>query len=101
LYTSDLCIWLLHMLTEGQSGTAYNVGSEHAVSIADFARQVIAVAGVDTSIHIHTAVNQTVLPPRYIPDTKKARDSLHLIEYTPLDLALRKTIEWTRSSLMN
>lgn len=98
LYMSDLCIWLLRILGVGQSGDAYNVGGQHAVSIATLAQQVVAAAGTTTPIDIRTPAQPDVLPPRYLPDTGKARQSLNLHDYTPLDAALRKTIAWTRTS---
>jgi nucleoside-diphosphate-sugar epimerase len=97
LYMSDLCIWLLRILGIGQSGDAYNVGGQHAVSIATLAQQVVAAAGSATPIDIRTRSQPDVLPPRYLPDTSKARLSLNLQDYTPLDLALRKTIDWVRT----
>lgn len=98
LYMSDLCIWLLRILGTGQSGDAYNVGGQHAVSIATLAQQVVAAAGTTTRIDICTPAQPDVLPPRYLPDTSKARQSLNLQDYTPLDAALRKTIAWTHAS---
>lgn len=98
LYMSDLCIWLLRILGVGQSGDAYNVGSQHAVSIAALAKQVVLAAGTATAIDIRTPAMSNALPPRYLPDTSKARESLNLCDYTPLDEALRKTIAWTRAN---
>ena len=98
LYMSDLCIWLLRILGVGQSGEAYNVGGQHAVSIATLAQQVVAAADTATPIDIRTQAQPDVAPPRYLPDTSKARQALNLQDYTPLDVALRKTIAWTRAS---
>jgi dTDP-glucose 4,6-dehydratase len=97
LYMSDLCIWLLRILGVGHCGDAYNVGSERAVSIATLAQQVVAAAGHATPIDIGTPPKADILPPRYLPDTSKARQSLNLHEYTSLDIALRKTVAWTRA----
>jgi nucleoside-diphosphate-sugar epimerase len=98
LYMSDLCIWLLRILGAGRSGDAYNVGGERAVSIATLAQQVAVAAGTATPIDIRTPAHPDVAPPRYLPDTSKARQELSLQDYTPLDAALRKTIAWTRAS---
>jgi dTDP-glucose 4,6-dehydratase len=69
------------------------------VSIATLAQHVVTAAGTATRIDIRTAARSDAPPPpRYLPDTGKARQSLNLREYTPLDAALRKTIAWTRAS---
>jgi nucleoside-diphosphate-sugar epimerase len=98
LYMADLCIWLLHIAASGQSGQAYNVGSEHAVSIAELASRVAHAAGSSAPIRIHKPASDPALPPRYVPDTRRAREELGLAEYTPLSEALLKTIHWSRSA---
>ena len=99
LYMSDLCIWLLRILASGQSGQAYNVGSEHPVSIQELAEQVTRAAGTSTPIVIRTPADKNVPPPRYVPDTHKARLSLNLQEHIPLPLALQKTLQWNRLAM--
>ena len=97
LYIADLCVWLLRMLQSGTSGAAYNVGSRHAVSIADLARAVAGSAGAGSSVDIATPALDNTPAPRYVPETRKAQQELGLQEYTPLAAALRQTIEWCRS----
>lgn len=102
LYTADLCVWLLRILESGATGEAYNVGSEHALSIASLAQRVVETAGTSVPIHIQTPppTMPHYPPTRYVPDTSNARQVLDLAEYTPLDTALRKTLQWTRSTTM-
>ena len=99
LYMADLCVWLLRILGSGAAGQAYNVGSEASVSIAALARQVVDVAGMNMPIHLQRPATSNALPPRYVPDTGKARRELGLAEYTPLNTALLKTIQWSRSAM--
>jgi nucleoside-diphosphate-sugar epimerase len=99
LYMADLCVWLLRILASGAPGQAYNVGSETAVSIAALARQVVEAVGTDIPIEVQTPVVSTAPVPRYVPDTSKAKQELGLAEYTPLNTALLKTIQWSRSAL--
>jgi dTDP-glucose 4,6-dehydratase len=102
LYTADLCVWLLRILESGTAGQAYNVGSEHALSIASLAQHVVEAAGQAVPIRVQVPPDAAPpkLPARYIPDTSKARQALGLAEYTMLDTALHKTMQWTRSSAM-
>ncbi len=102
LYTADLCVWLLRILESGVAGQAYNVGSEHALSIASLAQRVVEAAGQAVSIHVQTPSDAThsSLPMRYVPNTSMARQALDLAEYTMIETALRKTMRWTRSTTM-
>jgi len=98
LYMADLCVWLLRILESGLSGQAYNVGSEKVVSIQQLAEHVVVASGFNVPIHITLPSNSDALPPRYVPDTSRARQTLGLTEFTSLQTALSKTIEWNRSS---
>ena len=99
LYMADLVVWLLRILEAGESGQAYNVGSEKAVSIRQLAHDIAQAAGIDTPLDGAHAGLHTALPPRYVPDTHKARHALQLAEYTALPEALGKTIQWSRSAM--
>lgn len=102
LYTADLCVWLLRILESATAGQAYNVGSEHTLSVADLAQRVVQATGQAVPIHVQTPPPAAPhhAPTRYVPDTAKARQALDLAEYTPFDTALRQTIQWTRSTTM-
>jgi nucleoside-diphosphate-sugar epimerase len=97
LYTADLCVWLLRILESGQSAQAYNVGSEHPLSIFELAEQLVHSSGIVCPIHVRQPNDSAALPPRYVPDTRKARKALQLQEITPLQQALKKTIQWSRT----
>jgi len=99
LYMSDLCVWLLRILASGQTGQAYNVGSEHPVSVLNLAEQVSHAVGRATPIEVMTGANTSLPPPRYVPDTHKARLSLNLQEQIALPLALSKTLQWNRLAM--
>ena len=98
LYMADLCIWLLRILAVGAPGQAYNVGSEHAVSIEELAHRIVHSVGSATPVHIQTSGHADGPAPRYVPDTTKARRDLGLEEYVSLDIALAKTIQWIRKN---
>lgn len=99
LYMADMCVWLLRMLHLGESGQAYNVGSERAISIADLAKAIEGLC--DSSTAFVTGAPATDEPaPRYVPDTSKARDALGVDEYTSLEVALLKTVNWHRTAVM-
>lgn len=99
LYMADLVVWLLRMLESGESGQAYNVGSEQAISIRDLARDIAQAAGIGAVPDETEPGLPQAPPPRYVPDTHKARHTLQLAQYTALPDALTKTIQWSRSAM--
>jgi nucleoside-diphosphate-sugar epimerase len=98
LYAADACVWLLHILMSGKSQQAYNVGSEQELSIAELAQRVVRANGTNLPIRVRDVPDPRVPPPRYVPATVKARSELGLAEYTSLDSALLKTMNWSRAA---
>lgn len=96
LYMADLCVWLFRLLESGQSGEAYNIGSENPLSILDLAEEVNRVSGSTGPIEVRRPSKPNTAPPRYVPNTSKARQLLQLQEYTTLHRALHNTVEWVR-----
>jgi dTDP-glucose 4,6-dehydratase len=95
LYAADLAIWLWTLLMRGESGTAYNVGSPHDISIADLARCVSAVAAPGAEIHIARQPVPGAPALRYVPSTDRAA-RLGLRPWVPLEDGVRRTCEWHR-----
>ena len=96
LYMADLCIWLLSLLESGKTGEAYNVGSESPLSILDLAKKFAMATGNNYPIDLLHPNGISALPPRYVPDTSKVRQSLQLKENIPLDEAIKKTLRWSK-----
>lgn len=100
MYAADLAIWLWGILIRGASCRAYNVGSDHSISIHELALTIATVAEVpDTKIEI---LNKPVLGrmhERYVPDISRARNELGLKINIPLEEALQRTINWYRPML--
>ncbi len=93
LYASDLAIWLWTVLCQGQSSRAYNVGSEHEVSIGDLARTVASIGSPRGEVRIEG--RPTGAPPaRYVPSTQRAQKELALAERVSLQEAVEKTRSW-------
>lgn len=92
LYGADLIVWLLRILTHGQNTKAYNVGSEHWITIADLADLVDAIYDKRASV-VHSR-NEKIECERYVPSTKLAQTELALREYTELKTSIRKMIDW-------
>jgi dTDP-glucose 4,6-dehydratase len=96
LYVADLAYWLWTILLRGESGRAYNVGSDEAISIAALARRCGELSG--SPVEIAILPNDSDPPPRYVPDISRARADLGLDVRVGLDAALRRTCNWYLTS---
>ncbi len=92
LYQDDLAHWLMTLLTKGQGGEAYNVGSDEAISIADLAHLVRDLLAPGKPVRVRgVADDNAAARNRYVPNIDKARRDLALQVSTPLEKAIRLT----------
>jgi nucleoside-diphosphate-sugar epimerase len=98
LYAADLVIWLWTILFNGQSARSYNVGSDTSISIAEIAQQVADQFQPRMKIEIHGIRNPSAPLERYVPSIKRAGNELALGQTISLPEAIRKTINWFKSS---
>jgi nucleoside-diphosphate-sugar epimerase len=97
LYASDLTIWLWHILMRGAPGTAYNVGSEEAVTIRELADRVAHSFDPPVDVKVQLKPDPRKEPERYVPSTERARTELGLQQHVTLEEAIRKTIGWNKA----
>lgn len=90
LYAADLAVWLFRLLLSGETGTAYNVGSDASVTIAELARAVAATLAPDLPVSIEGQDNPNAGRNRYVPSVARAKD-LGLDVWTPLEEAIAFT----------
>ena len=97
LYATDLSTSLWALLARGETKTAYNVGSEHEVSIKKLALEIasctnrnieVVVRGVDNSENVN----------RYVPSITKMEVELGWKINVPLQDSVFRTIQWCRQS---
>jgi nucleoside-diphosphate-sugar epimerase len=93
LHGADLAVWLLTLLVRGQSGHAYNVGSDQGLSIANLARRVVARVAPQTPIIMPDAQGNDSRASYYVPDIEKAR-ALGLDVWTSLDESIDSMVDW-------
>ncbi|RJR42398.1 MAG: NAD(P)-dependent oxidoreductase [Desulfobacteraceae bacterium] len=94
LYTSDLIIWLLTILIEGEPCRPYNVGSENEIDIGSLARMVNEGFGGAKKVRIARDPTPGMSPERYVPCTNRAKKELGLEQHVSLPEAIRKTLSW-------
>jgi dTDP-glucose 4,6-dehydratase len=95
LYAADLAIWLWTILTRGQAGRPYNVGSEEDISISNLAAAVARTLGPHTEVQVASKPVPDALPSRYVPSTGRARHELELAQHVPIEESIRRTAAWS------
>ena len=92
MYSSDLVGWLMRLMTDGEPGECYNVGSNTPISIMDLAHCVRDCAGADVEIVVLQSPNAGEAPDSYVPCTQKAMDNLSLGLDFDLETSIRNTL---------
>lgn len=93
LHGADLAGWLLTLLVRGASTTAYNVGSDKALTIAQLAQKVVARIAPGKPIKILGQDHAAQARSYYVPDIQKAR-ALGLDDWTSLDHSIDCMAKW-------
>lgn len=98
LYAADLAVWLWTLLFRGGEADTnplvLNVGSRHAVSIRDLAREVVGAIrpGLKVVVAGHSATGAK--RTRYVPEVAKAEAIFGLRQRIDLREAIRRTADW-------
>lgn len=93
MYGADLVLWLVTLLIEGQSGEAYNVGSDEAISIGDLANKV-ASFNPSIKVEIKKAIMPNDVLEQYVPSIEKAKNDLGLKLNFSLDYSIQRMINF-------
>lgn len=94
LYAAELVVWLLVILVRGQSGRAYNVGSDRSLTIRELAEVVAASFVHPCAVEILGRVDESNPVNYYVPDIKRARTELGLDIKIPVAEAIARTVSW-------
>ena len=94
MYAADLAVWLWTILVNGQNCSAYNIGSDQAISIAELAEAISRYFKNRNEIRILHPSDKTLPQARYIPNVSRAMSELNLKINFNLSQSLEKTIQW-------
>ena len=94
LYGSDAAYWFLRILTAGQSGDVVNVGSPVGISLQDLAKEVAKNFEPSPEIMFNTAPLSMGRSAQLLPNTTHAQNDYGLSVFTPLDEAIKLTVQW-------
>lgn len=95
LYAADLVVWLWTILCQGESGRAYNVGSEEAINMSDLATLIAQTASMKIPVVIAKKADPSALPARYIPQTRRAQNELNVRQHISLEDSIQRTLRWS------
>jgi dTDP-glucose 4,6-dehydratase len=96
LYASDLAVWLWTLLVRGSAGRAYNVGSEHPITIQETAEAVRREVAPGARVRVSTPPDPARPTHRYVPSTARIRTELGVRETVPLAEGIRRMAAWLR-----
>jgi nucleoside-diphosphate-sugar epimerase len=96
MYASDLAFWLLTILSRGQSGEVYNVGSPEPVTLAKLARMVANQFDFNLEIKLRTSETTELQNSRFVPDVTRAQNKFQLALTVDLLTAIKRTIAWNQ-----
>ncbi len=96
LYGSDAAYWFLKILTAGQSGDVVNVGSSAGITLQDLAQEIAKNFEPSPEILFNTAPRNTGRAAQLLPDTMHAQNEYGLSVFTPIEEAIKLTVQWHR-----
>jgi dTDP-glucose 4,6-dehydratase len=96
-YGTDLCIFLWALLNRGQSGEAYNVGSDEPILISDLALKIKEIVNLQIDVSFRkNDVKQ--ISSRYVPDISKITQNLKVQNRYGAADAISRTLAWWKDS---
>lgn len=99
MYASDMAFWLLSMLTQGESGQVYNIGSPHPITLGELAHLIAEHNHKPLDIQLNASSSHSVHNTRFVPDISTAEQSLNLSITVDINHAIKRTLEWNRQLL--
>lgn len=93
LHAIDLTVWLWTMLVRGVAGRAYNLGSEHPVTLRELAVEIAGEFSLP-EVRVLQSPQPGQFAHRYVPSTARARSELGLRQTIELKEAIRRFAKW-------
>lgn len=94
LYGSDAAFWFLKILVTGQSGDVVNVGSPIGITLQELAHKVAMNFEPTPGIVFNTSPRSIGRSAQFLPDTVHAQTHFGLSVFTPLENAVKLTVQW-------
>jgi len=99
LYGSDVAFWFLKILIEGKVGDVVNVGSPVGTCLRELATCIAENFDPSPDIIFNTSPHNILGGAGLFPDTTHAETKYNLSVFTPIDEAVKLTVEWHRMQM--
>jgi dTDP-glucose 4,6-dehydratase/UDP-glucose 4-epimerase len=99
MYIADATTWLLRLLMSEKANGVYNIGASKSIAVAELADMVRKVLAPACQVHIQSAsdhVQGNFQRSVYLPSVQRAKEALDVQEWTPLELAIKKTADFQK-----
>lgn len=95
LYVEDLAEGMIRAIEKYPVPDPVNLGTDEEVSIKDLIQKIIRISGSKTTVRFdHTKPDGS---PRRNSDNTKAKEKIGFVASTPLDVGLKRTIDYYRT----
>lgn len=98
LYAADMAVWLWNILIKGEPGSIYEVGSTYAVNMQTLASEIQRNFEPRPLIE-HEPMYFNEPRPYYVPDTAKTIEQIGVVQYTPFEETISKTVAHYRREM--
>ena len=93
LYATDLCSGLWALLARGETGSAYNIGSDQDITIKELAMKVAWLAGTNARVNVR-GLDTPENVSRYVPSLERLHNEIGMKQSISLEQSLKRTISW-------
>ncbi|MBK8805009.1 MAG: NAD-dependent epimerase/dehydratase family protein [Fibrobacteres bacterium] len=95
-YAADMAAWNWILLASGRDATAYNVGSDRAVSTRELA-EIVSKIGAGAGFEVLGKPDPARRVDVYVPSVDRFVEEFTMAPQTDLETAISRTIAWNRA----
>ncbi|HNY29701.1 MAG TPA: NAD(P)-dependent oxidoreductase [Fibrobacteria bacterium] len=94
-YAAEMAAWNWVLLASGRNATAYNVGSDRAVTTRELASLCSGLAG-GAGFEVLGTPDASRRTDVYVPEVSRMKDEFDLVNQVDLEASISRTLEWCK-----
>lgn len=99
LYGADAAFWFLNLLLNGSIEETINIGSPNEISLQNLAQLISTNFNSSPDIIFNTLPRAQKREPKLVPPMSQALSKYNLAVYTPIEDAIKLTVDWHKCFL--